>query len=323
MATASIPRPSIYKWGENFQRFLERFTEYASLITPPDRLDLLLLSMLDAQSWDKLSAVKMEPGEADANYKSIALVVEHYKAQMEKHADRRSDQAAFTLIKQSDRESIAEYAHRVDELAARAYPTQEVRDEIKAPTFIRGIRESRIKLALVTGDDKSYDDLVKTATRCEQANIMMQPSIDMRVFASSIEDNSNHQSVAALSSNSNAINQQWRGQEGRVKQDQECWSCGQKGAHLQKDCEFLKCYHCDGRHMVRECPLKPNGSYSGVPRGSGGNRRGRGGRSPNYYNIKCTYCQRVGHLEANCWSKNEAQGLNEGARHESGTRAPQ
>ena len=41
---------------------------------------------------------------------------------------------------------------RLDELAAKAYPNEIVQNEVKSPTFIRGLKDNRIKLQLVQGE---------------------------------------------------------------------------------------------------------------------------------------------------------------------------
>ena len=89
------------------------------------------------------------------------------------------------MIKQGDSETVTEYARRVEEMSNRAYSDRAIGAEFRIPIFIRGIRESRVRLALVTGDDKSFDELVKTANRIEQASIIMESPGDLRVFSSS------------------------------------------------------------------------------------------------------------------------------------------
>ena len=346
MAAASIPRPTTFSWGENFQRFLDRFEEYVTLITPPDRLDMLLLSMVDGHTWDKISTVKMDGGNAGADWKSIALVKEFYKGAMERHEDKRSAQAAFMMIKQGESETVVEYARRVEEMSNRAYSDKAISAEFRIPIFIRGIRENRVRLALVTGDDKSFDELVKTANRIEQASIVMDSPGDLRVFSSSSVGKRGAgvtQGFLQMEQHSQGNDQSFRASpQSRPSGNSnpggyECFTCGQVGDHFQRDCKHLQCFNCKGNHMARDCNQRGANlgrTYGlstrvGIPRGGygplGGSRGGRGGKGPNYYNLKCTFCDRFGHLEATCFQKNPnlIQGLNSGVRQEGETRTPQ
>ena len=100
-----------------------------------------------------------------------------------------------------------------------------------------------------------------------------------------------------------------RNQGGNGRQEEaysaECYYCGEKG-HLQRNCEYVKCYHCDENHLRRDCP-----SYTGnirmqrtTGRGAGGGTGNRGsGRNAVYMAKKCTYCDRDGHLYMDCWKR--------------------
>ena len=353
MANASIPRPNTYKWGDNFQRFLDRFEEYVMLIAPPDRLDMLLLSMVDGHTWEKIGAVKMDGGDEGASWRSMDLVKGFYKGAMEQHEDKRSAQAAFMMIKQGDSETVTEYARRVEEMSNRAYSDRAIGAEFRIPIFIRGIRESRVRLALVTGDDKSFDELVKTANRIEQASFIMESPGDLRVFSSSRGEGGESQGSLQAVEQPRRSDQSFRasaqsrpstsgGPNPRGTGSYECFTCGQVGDHFQRDCKLLQCFNCKGNHLARNCNQRgdnPGRGYGSqrqrenIPNTrvmsygastSQASRGGRGEKGPNYYNLKCSFCNRFGHLEPSCFQKNPSliSGLNSGVR-QGETRTPQ
>jgi len=129
----SIPRLERFIDGGNFIRFLDRFTDYVELAGKVDRLDLLLLSFVDEITWVNISKVKVE----GADRKDLVKVVKHYKDAYLKGEDKRAFQAQFMMIGQESGEGIKEFSRRLDNLASRAFPEENVRKEMKVTAFIR------------------------------------------------------------------------------------------------------------------------------------------------------------------------------------------
>ena len=274
---AVIPRLNMYSWGANFARFCDRFKDYVQLTDSKELIDLLFLSNVCEETWVKLNTVKIE--NEDRN--DVQKVIDFYKAAYNAIEDRRSFQATFMMIKQGQEESVEAYGRRLDELAAKAYPNEIVQNEVKTPTFIRGLKDNRIKLQLVQGDALAYSQVVRAAVRCEQASIILEPqNIGIDVFSTdrvdtssrvNIENQSNNESVTysvdrvndRTNYNSKKVNNNARSE--RMK----CWTCNSE-EHVQRDCKLIKCYICEGPHLKRNCPKQRNidNSYQS----NGGNR---------------------------------------------------
>ena len=335
---ATIPRLGGYVWGQNFARFCERFKDYVTLTDCKELLDLLLLSNVCEETWVKLNKVKMETGERG----DIEKVIEFYKTAYNEIEDRRSFQARFMMIKQEQDEGMETYGRRLDELAAKAYPNEVVQNEVKTPTFIRGLKDQRIKLQLVQGDALEYSQIVKAAVRCEQASIILEPhNLGMDVFSTDrIENPSLYNegatgNVDRLNSASEKTNYSPKFSANVRSNVMTCWSCGSED-HIQRDCKLIKCFICAGPHLKRECPklgrnndMRYNSRLNTRDQGYNYNRGGYMGASNStsiegnsgYRARKCTYCLKMGHEEINCWSKQKEGTLNRGGeRHATGTK---
>lgn len=337
MASAYTPKPDKFILGGNFTRFLERFEGYVLLTTPAENIDLLLLSLVDSLTYDKLTAgAKMENGE---DKKDVKKVIEFYGKIMAENEDKRSLQATLMMTCQKEDETVEEYSRRLDDLACRAYDVEEVRKGVKTPTFIRGIRDYAIKLALVTGEEKTYEQLVKTAKRCEQASVIMEQNSATRIFSGVKEGATEGEKVMAgqgssSSGGNNSIPRVFpRQEESRGTAEvpnglggASCWSCG--GDHFQRNCTWgpsgtrmMKCWICGEGHLMKDCPQK------GVSNVQGGMNRGRGRplgraqpREMGRMQLQCTYCGRLNHTVDRCWKRQAEMGLNGGGVRQDSSR---
>ena len=304
----AVPQLEKFRYGGNFSRFLEQFEDYVALTGAMPRVDLLLLSLIDGITWDKIGRVRMEgpAGNDDPDHRAeVAAVKEFYREAYTRVEDRRSHQAKFTMLKQSEGESIESFGRRLEDLAEKAYPNDAVRTELQNPAFIRGLLDDRVKMQLIQLDELAYGDLVNRALRCEQAMEMMDQGRGKGVFGQEVEGAVNRTSE--------------RNQGGNGRKEEaysaECYSCGEKG-HLQRNCKYVKCYHCNGNHLRRDCPSYTGnirmqrttgrgarGTSAGTSGGRLENSRQGSGRNAAYMAKKCTYCDRDGHLYMDCWKR--------------------
>lgn len=310
-----VPKPDKFVHGGNFTRFLEKFTGFVTLTKTAENLDLLLLSMVDNHTYGKLSTVKMEADKTN----DIKEVIQFYTQRMAAQEDTRSLQAQLMMCSQQDMETVDEYSVRLDDLACRAYTDDDVRKSIKVPTFLRGIRDYKIKLALIQGDKQDYDDLVKTAKRCEQASTIMEGARGGRLCATGIEkpnplleqgsgNSGVRETFAATQQRYNPSRAQvqlrptvrLQAQPQGMERSGGCWTCGDL-SHQQKDCKTVICWNCTENHFRKDCPYKREGP-----------------RSPNKAPLVCAYCNRAGHLINFCWKRQGDLGLNTGVRQEKG-----
>ena len=317
----AVPQLERYKNGGNFNRFLEQFEDYVALTGARPRIDLLFLSLVDGITWEKIGRVKMEGPVADGDQDpraDVARVVAFYRESFTRVEDRRGHQAQFTMVQQKEGESMENYGRRLEDLAGKAYPVDAVRLELQNAAFVRGILDDRVKIQLIQLDDMGYRELVNKALRCEQATAMLDPGRGRGVFGQEIEGGVN-QTSERRSERDNGRN--GSGRVGELAFTAECYSCGKKG-HLQRDCEDVKCYHCEGNHIKRNCPslnTKNNDRQGAQGRGGRWGRgsigktfaSGRGGysnqgpreNSAAYMAKKCSYCNLDGHLYENCWRR--------------------
>ena len=320
----AVPQLERFKNGGNFNRFLEQFEDYVALTGTRPRIDLLFLSLVDGITWEKIGRVKMEGPVADGDQDpraDVARVVAFYRESFARIEDRRGHQAQFAMVRQKEGESIENYGRRLEDLAVKAYPVDAVRLELQNPTFVRGLLDGRVRMQLIQLDDMGYRELVNRALRCEQATGMMDEERGRGVFGQEMEGMVNRTSEGKSERYLNGGSG-----NGRVEEyTAVCYSCGNKG-HLQWDCESMKCYHCEGNHLKRNCPSLSTGNngMKGTPGRSDGIGRGRnygkntfasgrGGQGNlgrrehtaayNYMAKKCSYCNLDGHLYENCWKR--------------------
>ena len=210
-----------FRYGGNFTRFLDQFEDYVVLTGARPRIYLLLLSLIDGITWDKIGRVKMEgpAGNDDPDHRAnVASVKEFYRETYTRVEDRRSHQAKFTMLEQAEGESIDSFGRRLENLAAKAYPNDAVRTELQNPAFIRGLLNDRVKMQLIQLDEMAYGDLVNRALRCEQATAIMDQGRGRGVFGQQVEGAVNRTSE--------------RNQGGNGRQEEaysaECYYCGEK-----------------------------------------------------------------------------------------------
>ena len=97
----AVPQLEKFRYGGNFSRFLEQFEDYVALTGAMPRVDLLLLSLIDGITWDKIGRVRMEgpAGNDDPDHRAeVAAVKEFYREAYTRVEDRRSHQAKFTML---------------------------------------------------------------------------------------------------------------------------------------------------------------------------------------------------------------------------------
>ena len=302
---AVIPRLNMYVWGANFARFCDRFKDYVQLTDSKELIDLLFLSNVCEETWVKLNIVKIE--EADRN--DVQKVIEFYKEAYNAIEDRRAFQAKFMMIKQEQEESVEAYARRLDELAAKAYLNEIVQKEVKTPTFIRGLKDNRIKLQLVQGEALVYSQVVRAAVRCEQASMIIEPQnrgIDVlstdRVDTSgrvNIENQSNNERIPYSIENSFRT----EGNRGDNRSENSFRTESNRGFNRGEN---------SFRNEVNRGYNRGENSFRNE--GNRGYNRGensfRTGGNDSYRQKKCTFCFKNGHEEVTCWFKPKNEPLN-------------
>ena len=169
-----IPKPANYKHGENFSRFCSRFKQYITLANIRNKnLHLFLLSMIDEQTYARLSEVSLTNTERESSDLFCAM----FEKAIYPPGESRATKSELASCKQEPSEAIATYAFRISELALKAYPKQNevvVRNECSNTSFLQGIYDQAIKVKVHESDTDSFEESVALAERLERVSLSMK-----------------------------------------------------------------------------------------------------------------------------------------------------
>ena len=258
---SQITKLSKFTKGGNFSRFCERFKEYVHLTKMRDRdLYMLLLQNVDDQTYSTLKAVKLEVTQRG----DPEIFCEIYKRAV--YGDELISLKNEVLnCRQISGEDISEYVYRLREKANIAYSDQKSADENCLLAFLRGVRDTEMKVKLNESSFTGFNEAVKLSKKIERVGKMMS---DTRKEGSSsvlkqtasegskVRDNytyrdSNHDcrgranSANPHQSSYQSENKPNRGRmyNGAKKSNLTCWGCGKVGHKV------AECWHRTGRNV--------------------------------------------------------------------------
>ena len=165
--------------GDNFSRFCDRFKEYVYITKMRDmNLYMLFLQNVDDQTYSTLKAVDLKVTEKS----DPEVFCEIYKRAV--YVDELVSLKNEVLdCRQKAGEDIAEYVFRLREKADIAYTNQKSADENCSLAFLRGVRDTEMKVKLNEAHFSSFNETVKLAKKIERVGKMIG---DTRTAASSV-----------------------------------------------------------------------------------------------------------------------------------------
>ena len=246
LSANAVRKPQIFKHGEDFNSYLEIWSNYARIlnIAEADR-GRLLFTFLDENCNDKISALKLTSDQKN----DWNLVKRELKNILEVDNQQQARAKLFSM-KQQLGETIEEFGRRIQKMSIKAY-SMDSRDVIA--------RDSNIKDVLLYG----------IANNAIALNLMNKPDLDTLDFAAlyknacNLEKNYDARKQASGTADIEILKSEVepkRVDEGKIVKniDQSCWNCGALD-HWQSQCtkprrENRKCHFCGQiGHLRNSC----------------------------------------------------------------------
>ena len=144
-------KPDVYKYGEDFSRFIKRYEDFTKIAKLGENLHLVLLSLVDDHTYDILCKVWISDGIST----DMGAIGKLYKEVMGSQEDVNIWRGKLLDIKQYDGEGVEDYGRRLQEMALHAYPGGDG-EGMKVSVFIKGLRNEKQQLALYQGGLLTY-----------------------------------------------------------------------------------------------------------------------------------------------------------------------
>ena len=161
-------KPDVYKYGEDFSRFIKRYEDFTKIAKLGENLHLVLLSLVDDHTYDILCKVWISDGIST----DMGAIGKLYKEVMGSQEDVNIWRGKLLDIKQYDGEGVEDYGRRLQEMALHAYPDGDG-EGMKVSVFIKGLRNEKQQLALYQGGLLTYEKAVIKVRRLEKAELLI------------------------------------------------------------------------------------------------------------------------------------------------------
>ena len=161
-------KPDVYKYGEDFSRFIKRYEDFTKIAKLGENLHLVLLSLVDDHTYDILCKVWISDGIST----DMGAIGKLYKEVMGSQEDVNIWRGKLLDIKQYDGEGVEDYGRRLQEMALHAYPDGDG-EGMKVSVFIKGLRNEKQQLALYQGGLLTYEKAVMKVRRLEKAELLI------------------------------------------------------------------------------------------------------------------------------------------------------
>lgn len=231
----AVRKPQIFKHGEDFNSYLEMWSNYARIlnIAEADR-GRLLFTFLDENCNDKISALKLTSDQKN----DWNLIKKELKNILEIDNQQQARAKLFSM-KQQLGETVEEFGRRIQKMSVKAYSLDSrdviARDSNIKDVLLYGIANNAIALNLMNKSDLDTLDfatLYKNACTLEKnfdARKQASGTADIEILKSEVEPKVVVDKVAK-------------------NKDQNCFNCG-AADHWQSQCaeprrESRKCYFC-------------------------------------------------------------------------------
>lgn len=269
-STAVAMKPTKFVSGvDNIRTYIARFKVYAKASHADDWAVVeLLTSYLDQTAQRRVLRLGLDAMDPKPTVeKALEMIIK----ELEEVQPKSKKRAKLFDAKQREDERISDFATRLAEDAAVAYPEDEVmRRSVMLDVFVIGVREDAVAQDLLKTKPADFETAVKEAIELEaiyQERNERQKGDKSHILYSIPEEL--REAVEGAPSSPR--------QTGTT--DKKCYSCGEIG-HLKANCpkDPKRCFQC-GKvgHIRREC------------------RVGKTAKS-----IQCRICKKIGHTTKNC-----------------------
>ena len=160
-------KPQIFKYGDDFNTYLEHWSNYVRILNIPhaDR-GRLLFTYLDTDSNDKVNTLKLTSNQEN-NWTELKQRLRKVLEPVSKHQAR----AKLFAMKQLPFESCEEYGRKLQKLASKAYDETETEthDANVRDKFLYGIFNNSIAIHLMNNKANDFATLYQEAVKFEKS----------------------------------------------------------------------------------------------------------------------------------------------------------
>ena len=263
-ASSNIPqavrKPAVFKYGEDFNSYLELWNNYARILNmqEADR-GRLLFTFLDQECIDKLTALNLT-SEQKNNWSTVK---KELKSALEVDSPQQARAKLFSM-KQQIGETVEEFGRKIQKLANKAYSTESrdivARDANIRDIFVYGILDNSIAIHLMNKAEGDFTTVYKDACNLEK-------NLDARKQVSGATD------IQILTTQTKNAPES---SKPRVGSDKKCFQCSRTG-HWAAQCptrERRRCYFCGKEGHLRASCFKLRNDTNAYSRQGGTNSRG-------------------------------------------------
>ena len=266
-----------FERGDNFSTFCDRFIEYVNLtgMEGEENLYMFLLQNVDDRTYTTLKSIKLTSEEK----RDVAQFCKRYKKAIYGSKEYILKNALLSC-KQKNNESIADYAYRLREKANVAYLDEAAGEENCILAFMRGIKNKNIRRDVNAKKFEAFEEAVEHAEMLEDIDTMMEKE------------------ETPIASILKQISLEMR----KKDEDEESSSSSDR----EDARERRNRYRGRSQSPDRRGRQEYRGQDYNRGRSSSGFRR-EGYKNPDR-NITCGYCNKLGHVQDNCWSRPDRRG---------------
>ena len=283
-----IAKPSTFKKGDDITLFLDRFRNFAKLGGIGNGNTDLQSYALTLVHDDKLYRLLKDADLSTEERYNVDDFVPAMERLLFPATETRILRSTLASIKQSPGENVADFASRIEELAAKSYSRQLLREEACVSALISGLSNKRIRNKLLEENNSiSYRSARSIAVKQESIENLDSPAHSMGtddfvLAIGSREGNSQRDRQNPASSRAYTpatavpagVPESMSPTPRRSEHAITCFGCGQRG------------------HRVASCP---SGTEAGAEASTGPNTNWR-----SRENVTCYVCNRRGHYASSC-----------------------
>ena len=259
-------KPHKYRSGDDICMFLERFEQYVTVNNIREsNLDMLLLALVDEDKmYRRLKGLRLSVDQRS----NVKRLIEAVKEALYPMTEARIMRSKLSRVSQKEDETVEDFAHRIENLAEKAYADLQLRGEASLSRLLEGSKSVAVRRKLMESDVETFENARRIAIkeeRIEEAILTKKESpslidLDIPIFTVGETDHITQPKEAKVKFNV-CTSCDKVGHEAR-----DCWKevicqlCNVKG-HVASICRTKgpklgkECTGCNGwGHEYKDCP---------------------------------------------------------------------